>query len=52
MYNIEKFRKDTHISSLQMFLEELKAARTKTNDKDKKDKDSEEDIFSGLVSLD
>lgn len=52
MYNIEKFRKDTHISSLQMSLEELKAARTKTNDKDKKDKDSEEDIFSGLVSLD
>ena len=52
MYNIEKFRKDTHISSLQMSLEELKAARTKTNDKDKKDKDSEEDIFSDLVSLD
>ena len=52
MYNIEKFRKDTHISSLQMSLDELKAARTKTNDKDKKDKDSEEDIFSGLVSLD
>ena len=52
IYNIEKFRKDTHISSLQMSLDELKAARTKTNDKDKKDKDSEEDIFSGLVSLD
>ena len=48
LFNIEKFRKDTHLASLEISEEDLRKT-----EEDKKDVEEEEhDIFADLISLD
>lgn len=54
LFNTEKFRKDTHLSSLQLKKEKLEAIRSgdKVNGGDTEDEEDEDDIFGDLISLD
>lgn len=51
LYNIEKFRKDTHLTSLELTSKELRQAKSSKMQSKKKD-DSEDDILKDLISLD
>ena len=51
LYNIEKFRKDTHLTSLELTEKELRQAKF-SKMQSKKEDDSEDDILKDLVSLD
>lgn len=49
LFNIEKFRKDMHLSSLEITAEDLMKI---DKEKDKNEDDEEDDIFADLASLD
>ena len=51
LYNIEKFRKDTYLTSLELTEKELRQAKF-SKMQSKKEDDSEDDILKDLVSLD
>lgn len=54
LFNTEKFRKDTHLSSLRIKKEKLKAicSGDKVNGSDEKSGKDSDDIFGDLISLD
>lgn len=53
IFNTEKFRKDTHLSSLQIEKEKLEAIRSgDEKNGDGSEEEDEDDIFGDLISLD